>query len=52
MGRNPVLTRAEGASITSFCIKLLKCGFLLNRDDLLDIVQKVVKEDERKTPIY
>ena len=50
MGPNPVLTRAEEASLTTFCIKLLKCGFPINRDDLLDIVQKVVKEDKRKTP--
>ena len=48
MGPNPVLTRAEEASLATFCIKLLKCGFPLNCDDLLDIVQKVVKEDERK----
>ena len=50
MGPNPVLTRAEEASLTTFCIKLLKCGFPINRNDLLDIVQKVVKEDKRKTP--
>ena len=50
MGPNPVLTRAEEASLTTFCIKLLKCGFPINHDDLLDIVQKVVKEDKRKTP--
>ena len=35
MGPNPVLTRAEEASLTTFCIKLLKCGFPINRDDLL-----------------
>ena len=50
MGSNPVLTRAEEASLTTFCIKLLKCGFPIKGDDLLDIVQKVVKEDKRKTP--
>ena len=47
MGPIPVLTRAEEASSTTFCIK---CGFTINHDDLLDIVQKVVKEDKRKTP--
>ena len=41
MGLNPVLTTAEEASLTTFCIKLLRCGFPLNRDDLLDIVQRL-----------
>ena len=50
MGPNPVLNRAEEALLTTFCIKLLKCGFPLNRDGLLEIVQKVVKEDKRNTP--
>ena len=50
MGPNPVLTKAEESSLASFCIKLLKCSFPINREDLFDIVQNVVKQEGRKTP--
>ena len=48
MGPNPVLTKAEEGSLVAFCI-VIKCGFLINRDNLIDIVQKIIKEDGRKT---
>ena len=50
MGPSPVLTKAEEDSLATFCIKLLKCGFPINRDDLMDIVQRVIKDDGRKNP--
>ena len=50
MGPSPVLTKAEEDSLAAFCIKLLKCGFPINRDDLMDIVQRVIKDDGRKNP--
>ena len=36
--------------MASFCINVLTCGFPINREDLFDIVQNVVKQEGRKTP--
>ena len=44
------LLKAEETMLVSFCIKYLKCGFPINRNDLCDIVQNVVQEDGHKTP--
>ena len=50
MGPNSVLTKAEETTLATFCIKLLKCGFPIIREDLFDIVQNIVREDGRKNP--
>ena len=50
MGPLSVLSKAEETMFASFCIKYLKCGFPINRNDLCDIVQNVVQEDGRKSP--
>ena len=42
MGPLSVLTKAEDTMLASFCIQYLKWGFSINRNDLCDIVQKVV----------
>ena len=50
MGPPSVLTKAEEAMLANFCIKYLKCGFPINREDLFDIVQRIIQEDGRQTP--
>eukprot|EP00731_Ephydatia_muelleri_P032532 Em0024g76a len=50
MGPPSVLTKAEEAMLANFCIKYLKCGFLINREDLFDIVQRIIQVDGRQTP--
>ena len=49
-GSKSSLTKAEESSLASFCIKLLKCSFPINTEDLFDIVQNVIKQEGRKTP--
>ena len=51
MGPSTVLTKAEEATLAAFCIKFLKCGFPINRQDLCDIVAKVVKADKRRNQL-
>ncbi|KAL5493432.1 hypothetical protein EMCRGX_G014613 [Ephydatia muelleri] len=50
MGPPSVLTKAEEAMLANFCIKYLKCGFPINREDLFDIVQRIIQVDGRQTP--
>ena len=50
MGPSTVLTMAEEAMLAAFCIKFLKCGFPINRQDFCDIFAKVVKADKRRNP--
>ena len=50
MGPPSVLTKAEEAMLANFCIKYLKCGFLINREDLFDIVQRIIQVDGCQTP--
>ena len=47
MGPSTVLTKAEEAMLAAFCIKFLKCGFPINRQN---IVAKVIKADKRRNP--
>eukprot|EP00731_Ephydatia_muelleri_P038303 Em0713g1a len=50
MGPPSVLTKAEEAMLANFCTKYLKCGFPINREDLFDIVQRIIQVDGRQTP--
>ncbi|GBP21797.1 Tigger transposable element-derived protein 6 [Eumeta japonica] len=50
LGRTSVLSREEEMEIENWLIKLAKCGFPRKKDDLLDTVQNIIKEDQRRTP--
>lgn len=49
-GPDPYLTLEEETKICEWCINLSKCGFPIKSDDLLNTVQKIVKDSERQTP--
>lgn len=50
MGPDPYLTAEEEEQIAKWCADLCKCGFPLKTDNLLNTVQKIIKDSNRKTP--
>lgn len=50
MGPETVLSNAEEIRLVQWCIDLAKCGFPKKKDDLLNTVQNILKEDGRKNP--
>lgn len=50
MGPDPVLTSEHEDELCNWIVDLAKCGFPLKKSELLLSVQKIVKEENLKTP--
>lgn len=50
MGRDTTLTKEEEESLVQWLSELAKCGFSRKKDDLLNTVQKIMKDDKRPNP--
>lgn len=50
MGPDTVLSLAEENELVKWLVDLAKCGFPQKPSDLLNMVQKILREDKRKTP--
>lgn len=50
IGPSSILSREEEKKLVQWCANMSKCGFPLKPDDLLNTVQKIVKDDGRPTP--
>lgn len=49
-GPDPYLSTKEEKIIAEWCSNISKCGFPLKTDDLLNTVQKIIKDTKRITP--
>lgn len=49
-GPSPYLTQEEEATLTNWCISLMKCGFPVNFEELSYTVKKIIDSSGRKTP--
>ncbi|KAF2881314.1 hypothetical protein ILUMI_24858 [Ignelater luminosus] len=50
MGPETILSKEEEQELVDWMINMAKCGFPLKKDDLLNTVHTIIKEDERKNP--
>ncbi|XP_057332989.1 uncharacterized protein LOC130672420 [Microplitis mediator] len=49
-GPSTVLSKAEEDALANWCRNLVKCGFPLKKEDLLNTVAQIIKSDGRQTP--
>lgn len=50
MGRNSYLSKEEESILVSWIIRMSRCGFPIRKDQLLDSVQRLIKELPRENP--
>lgn len=50
MGPETILKAAEEQTLVNWLINLAKCGFPQKPTDLLNTVQKIIRDDKRKNP--
>lgn len=50
MGPNTVISANEEKKIVEWLLNIAKCGFPQKPDELLDVVQKIIRDEKRKTP--
>lgn len=50
MGPDPYLTQQNEDRIVKWILEIAKCGFSIKKNELLDTVQRIVKDDNINTP--
>lgn len=48
-GPRPVLTKVEKEAVANWCRNLVKSGFPLKKEDLLNTIARIIKDDNRET---